>query len=458
MHTIPHTASGMSNESAPNSPHVELAKHHAKRKGFGRFLNILGPGLVSGAADDDPSGIATYSQAGAMYGFSFLWAFPLMYPLLLAVQESCSRIGAVTGKGLAAVLKENYSKWVLYLAVALVFVANTINIGSDLGAMAAAMQLIIPVPFFVLVILFAVIIVLLEVLIPYTMYAKILKWLAITLFAYPITAFLVGQDWKIIFYETFSFRPTINFETAYILVGIFGTTVSPYLFFWDTSEVVEEEIAQHRLNKSGGSPRISHRFLNDLQIDNFVGMTLASVTAWFIVIVCGSVLFSHGITEINSAADAALALEPLVSHFPNAGLIAKLIFSIGILGLGLLAIPTLAGSASYAISETMGWREGLYRNVTKAPGFYAVIIVATFVGLLTNFIGVDPIKALVFTAVFNGIAAIPLLLMIARVGNNQKIMGEYKNGMVSNIFVRLAFVCMTVAVLFLFYTVLAGKA
>jgi Mn2+/Fe2+ NRAMP family transporter len=244
----------------------------------------------------------------------------------------------------------------------------------------------------------------------------------------------------------------------YILVGMIGTTVSPYLFFWDTSEVVEDEIAKGRLAKSGvGSPTITKRFLKSLRIDNFVGMALASVTAWFIVIVCGSVLFSHGTTSINTASDAAMALEPLVKNFPNAGLIAKLIFSVGILGLGLLAIPTLAGSASYAISETMGWKEGLYRKFKRATGFYAVIAMATLVGLAINFLGIDPIKALVFTAVFNGIAAVPLLFMIARVGNNRTIMGEHKNSTLSNIFVNLAFGTITIAVGFLFYAALTGR-
>jgi len=421
-----------------------------------RFLHILGPGVVTGAADDDPSGIATYSQAGANYGMGLLWAFPIMYPLLLAVQESCSRIGAVTGKGLAANIKANYSKKILYTSVFLVVAANTINIGSDLGAMAATAQLIVPVPFAVLAIFFAVVIILLEILIPYKVYAHVLKWLAITLFAYPITAFVVGQDWHAIFAATFFTLPKINFETAYILVGMIGTTISPYLFFWDTSQVVEEEISHGRISKNK-PPRITKHFLRSLRIDNFVGMTLASVTAWFIVIVCASVLFSSGITEINTAADAARALEPLVQGFPNSGLIAKLIFSTGIIGLGLLAIPTLAGSASYAISETMGWKEGLSRGFGRAKKFYGIIALATLAGLSMNFFGINPIKALVFTAVFNGVAAVPLLFMIAKVGNNTNIMGEHKNGFLSNIGVILAFLILSAAALFLFYAIAIGK-
>lgn len=437
---------------------VNIGKSFMNRKRYSRFLRVLGPGLVTGAADDDPSGIATYSQAGAGFGYGLLWAFPLMYPLLLAVQESCARIGAITGKGLAANLKANYSKKVLYSAVFLVVLANTINIGSDLGAMAATAQLFIPLPFALLAVCFAIIVILLEIFVSYKNYARILKWLAITLFAYPITAFVIGQDWGEIFRATFALHPKLNFETMYIFVGMLGTTISPYLFFWDTSEVVEVEISKHNMAKIGEDPKATKRFLRGLRIDNFTGMTLASVTAWFIVIVCGTVLFSNGITEINTAADAAKALEPLVSGFPNAGLVAKLVFSVGVIGLGLLAVPVLAGSASYAITETLGWKEGLYRKFKKAIGFYVVIGVATIVGLSINFLGIDPIKALVFTAVFNGIAAVPLLFMIAKVGNNKKIMGQYKNGIISNIGVITAFIIMAIAVLFLFYAMLTGQA
>ncbi len=434
---------------------INIGKGMLAHKRFSRFVRVLGPGLVTGAADDDPSGIATYSQAGAGFGYSLLWAFPLMYPLLLAVQESCARIGAITGKGLAAVIKENYSKKLLYMSVLLVVVANTVNIGADLGAMAATTQLFIQVPFAVLAVFYSVLIILLVVFVNYKTYAKILKWLAITLFAYPITALLVGQNWPEVFRSTFTLRPAINSQTLYIFVGMLGTTISPYLFFWDTSEVVEEEIAKRNTKKIGSIPKSTKRFLHSLRLDNFVGMTLASVTAWFIVIACASTLNRHGITEINTAADAARALEPLVKGFPNAGLIAKLIFSVGIIGIGLLAVPVLAGSSAYAISEAMGWKEGLYRKFKRAAGFYVIIVVATVAGLGMNFLGIDPIKALVFTAVFNGIAAVPLLLMIAKVGNSTAVMGEYKNGWLSNSGVRIAFVIMTSAVVLLFISFLA---
>jgi NRAMP (natural resistance-associated macrophage protein)-like metal ion transporter len=434
-----------------------ITKYIMHRGRFSRFIRVLGPGVITGAADDDPSGIATYSQAGAKFGLGFLWLFPIMYPLLLAVQESCSRIGAVTGKGLAAVIKSNYSKKLLAMSVLLVIVANTINIGADLGAMAATTQLFVDIPYGVLAIFYAIFIVLLVIFVNYKKYANILKWLAVALLAYPITAFLVGQDWGEIFRSTFMSMPVINAETVYIMVGILGTTISPYCFFWDTSEIVEEEISHHRLSEAGKVPRLSRRFLRNIRLDNFMGMTLASVTAWFIVIVCASVLFENGVTDINNASDAARALEPLVQGFPYAGLIAKLIFSVGIIGIGLLAIPTLAGSSAYAISEMFGWKEGLYRKFKHAIGFYAIIIIATGVGLLINFIGIDPIQALIFTAVFNGIAAVPLLWMIMKVGNNAEIMGQYKNGVLSNVFVRISFVVMALATLALFYFMATGQ-
>ncbi|HSW77740.1 MAG TPA: divalent metal cation transporter [Candidatus Chromulinivoraceae bacterium] len=431
-----------------------ISKRVFERRRFSRFVRILGPGIVTGAADDDPSGIATYSQTGAQYGFGLLWVFPFMFPLLLAVQESCSRIGAVTGKGLAAIIKQHYSKKLLFMSVTLVVVANIVNIGSDLGAMAATTQLFVNLPYALLATIYSAIIVLLVVFVNYKTYAKILKWLALALLSYPVTAFLVGQNWGEIFQHTFTTIPSFNLDTMYILVGLLGTTISPYLFFWDTSEIVEEEISKHRLNSKSISPKINKHFLRSVRLDNFTGMALATVTAWFIVIVCASVLFKNGITEINTASDAAHALEPLVNNFPNAGLIAKLIFSVGIIGIGLLAVPVLAGSSSYAISESVGWTEGLYHKFKRAAGFYVVIILATVVGLLINFLGIDPIKALIFTAVFNGIAAVPLLFMIAKVGNNQTIMGEYKNGRVSNFFVRLAFVVMAAAVLVLLFSYL----
>ncbi len=435
---------------------VAIAKAAINRKRYNRFLRVLGPGLVTGAADDDPSGIATYSQAGAAYGMGLLWTFPLMYPMLLAVQESCARIGAITGKGLAANLKEHYSRPVLICAVALVVMANTLNIGADLGAMAAAMQLFVDIPFELLAAGFAVGVIVLETGVPYKTYAKILKWLAISLFAYPVTAFVIGQDWPRVLQATFTPPQSFDITMMYIIVGMLGTTISPYLFFWDTSEVVEEEIKKRNIAKIGHDPVATKHFLHKLRIDNFVGMSLASATAWFVVIVCSSVLFSQGITTIDSAADAAKALEPLVSTFPHAGFLSKVIFSVGIIGLGMLAVPVLAGSASYAIAESFGWKEGLWRRARRAVGFYGIIVAATLVGLSINFLGIDPIKALIFTAVINGIAAVPLLYMIARVGSNHAIMGEYKNGIWSKLGIWTTFGVMLIAGILLLIGLMLG--
>ena len=438
---------------------VHISRYLTNRKRYGRFLRILGPGVITGAADDDPSGIATYSQAGAQFGMGLLWAFPLMFPLLLAVQECCARIGAVTGKGLAAILKENYSRKLLYTSVALVVVANTVNIGADFGALASTTQLLVPVNFAVLAVGFAVVITMLEIFVPYKRYASFLKWLALSLLAYPITAFMIHQNWHNIAAQTFTLHPKLNMATMYILVGMIGTTISPYLFFWDTSEVVENEIISHRLAETKSTaPRINRHFIRSVRVDNFVGMAITVVTAWFIVIVCGSVLFAHGVKNINTAADAARALQPLVQSFPNAGLVAKIIFSVGIIGIGLLAIPVLAGSASYAISETLGWKEGLHHKFRRATGFYVVIIISTLLGVGMNFLGIDPIKALVFAAVFNGISAVPLLLMIAKVGSNRTIMGEYKNGWASNLGIYTAFAIMLAAALVMFYAFATGNA
>ncbi len=428
-----------------------IAKSILHYKKFNRALRMLGPGITTGAADDDPSGIVTYSQAGATYGYALLWAFPIMYPMLLAVQEACSRIGAVTGKGLAAVLKDNYSKKLLYLAVMLVVIANIVNIGADIGAVVVTMQLFTTLPFAVLAFLLTGLILLLEIFVSYKRYAKILKWLTLSLLAYPIASILVGQSWGELWTATTHINVNFDFKILYLLVGIIGTTISPYLFFWDTSEVVEDEIEHKRLaENTQKEPRISKRFLRSVRIDNFVGMTFASLGAWFIVVLCASVLHANGVTEINSVADAARALEPLVDNFPNAGLIAKIVFSIGVFGLGMLAIPVLAGSASYAVSELFNWREGLHRKFKKATGFYVIIILSTLAGLALNFIGIDPIKALVFAAVFNGVSAIPLLYMIIKIGNNKNVMGEHKNGILSNIFVTLAFLMILAASIVMF--------
>lgn len=423
------------------------------KKKLNKLIHVFGPGVTTGAADDDPSGIATYSQTGAQFGYGQLWTVLFMYPLMTAIQEATARIGAVSGKGLAAVIRQNYNKKILYTVVLLVVVANTINIGADIGAMAAAAELIIPLPFIVLAIVSTALILVLEIFTSYAVYSKILKWLTLSLLAYPITAFIIGQPWGEIIKATFIPHIEFSFGFLFIITAVLGTTISPYMFFWEASQEVEEEIAQGRVNRIGGIPRISRFFIKNLRLDNIIGMFASEVTAWFIIIVAATVLHSSGVTNIATAADAAKALEPLVHNFPNAGFLAKTIFAIGIIGLGLLGIPILAGSASYALSEAFNWHEGLYRKLKEAHGFYGILTIATLIGLLINFIGINPIKALIFTAVINGAVAVPLIFLIARIARNKKIMGDYQSGYLSNALVWTTFVIMATAVLAMFFTI-----
>jgi NRAMP (natural resistance-associated macrophage protein)-like metal ion transporter len=426
-----------------------------RERGFLHFLKILGPGVITGAADDDPSGIATYAQTGAQFGFGQLWTSLYQIPLLLAVQEACARIGAVTGMGLAGVIKEHYSRRVLVGVVLLVVVANTINIGADIGAVAEAGALVVNAPTWLLAVLTATVVLLLEIYVSYRNYAKVLKWLALALLAYPATALIIHQSWGEILYATFVPHIEFTFAFLFIITGVFGTSISPYMFFWQASEEVEEEISHSVPLEAGGRPRLPRNFISDMRLDTTAGMVAAEVAQWFIIITTASVLFRHGVTNITTAAQAAKALEPLVSSFPNSGQLARDLFAVGIIGLGLLGIPVLAGSAAYALSEAFGWKEGLSRRLDEARGFYGVITVSTLVGLSLNFVGIDPMKALVFTAVFNGIAAVPLLFLIGRINGDGSILGDYRGGPLSRTFVWITFAVMALSGVALLYTTLA---
>ena len=420
-------------------------KPQKPKKRFWKLLSILGPGLTTGAADDDPSGIATYSQTGAQFGYKQLWTALYMLPFMIAVQEACSRIGLVTGKGLAAIIKDHYSKKTLYMVVGIVVLANTINIGADIGAMAAAAGLLIPLPFAVLTLLFTAIILILEIFTSYRTYSKILKWLALSLLAYPITVAIIEQPWQTIFYASIIPKVEFSFSFLFIIVGVFGTTISPYMFFWQTSQEVEEEKERRILKPAGTDSLLKH--IKVMRIDNGIGMVISEFTTWCILVVAASTLHDKGITDIRTAADAAKALEPLVSTFPYAGLLAKIIFSIGIIGLGLLAVPILSGSAAYAVAETFRWNSGLNQKLKKAHGFYGVITIATLIGLVINFVGIDPVKALIYAAVLNGIATVPLLYIIAKIAASKEIMGVYKSQRLSKLFVWLTFAAMSIAVI-----------
>jgi NRAMP (natural resistance-associated macrophage protein)-like metal ion transporter len=422
----------------------------AKIKGFWR---VLGPGLVTGAADDDPSGIATYSQTGAQFGYGQLWTALYMLPLMTAVQEACARIGLVTGKGITTIVKEQYSRTVLYAVVGLVVIANIINIGADLGAMAASAQLLVHVPFIVLTLVFTAIILLLEVFTNYKTYSKILKWLAITLLAYPITLFIVHQPWATVLKASVVPHFEFTFAFFFIITGVLGTTISPYMFFWEASQEVEEDKEKHLIKN--GKTNISWISVRKMRVDNTFGMIFSEFATWSIIVVGATVLHASGVRDVKTAADAAKAIEPLVHSFPHAGLLSKLIFSIGVIGLGLLAIPVLSGSAAYSVSEALNWKASLNLKLKKAPGFYAIIIAATIIGLLLNFIGVDPVKALVYAAVLNGVAAVPLLFLILKIAANEKIMGEFKSKWPSTTILWITFIAMGAAAIGMFYTIFA---
>lgn len=392
----------------------------------GEYIKKLGPGLITGAADDDPSGIATYSQTGAQYGTSLLWLAGWTFPLMAMIQEMCARIALVTGQGLAANIKHAFSRKILYICTFLLFVANTLNIGADLGAMAKAVQLLSPdLSFTFLVIFIGLVGLFLQVIIPYKKYARYLKWLVITLFAYVATGLMIDMDWSLLLRD--GIIPSITFTKTQILLitGVLGTTISPYLFFWQTSQEVEEQIAEGKVTVK------SRRGTNDqeikkMRIDVWIGMFLSNLVMFFIIAVCANTLFKNGITNIGTASDAAQALTPL------AGSWATVLFAIGIIGTGMLAIPILAGSASYAISESFGWKEGLYRKLNEARAFYGVIIVSIIIGILINFIGIDPIKALIYSAIANGIIAPIVLVFIVYISGNKQIMGRYKNSRLGN--------------------------
>ncbi|MBB6107712.1 NRAMP (natural resistance-associated macrophage protein) metal ion transporters [Mucilaginibacter lappiensis] len=420
------------------------------KKSIWKWLTVLGPGLTTGAADDDPFGIATYSQTGAQFGYGQLWTALYMLPFMTAVQEACARIGLVTGKGIAAVVKDNYNRTVLYGVVGLVVIANTINIGADIGAMASAAQLLIPIPFTVLTLSFTALILLLEIFTNYKVYSRILKWLALTLLSYPITVFIIHQDWPTVLKATVTPHFEFNFAFLFIITGVFGTTITPYMFFWEASQEVEEEREKGLLRK--GKPAISWSHIHRMRKDNTAGMIISEFTTWCILLVGATVLHNSGIKDLKTAADAAKALEPLVHSFPNAGYLAKLIFSVGIIGLGLLAVPVLSGSAAYAVSEAANWNASLNLKLKRAHGFYGVITIATVIGLIINFVGINPVKALVFTAVLNGVAAVPLLFLIVKITASEKIMGEYKSGWLSKALLWITFIVMGAASVALFFT------
>lgn len=385
------------------------------------FWTSLGPGLVTGAADDDPSGIATYSQAGASYGFQLLWLAGFTFPLMAIVQEMCARIGLTTGRGLAGNIRINYPKWVLYICALFLFIANTLNIGADIGAMAKAAELLNPqLNFALLCTGFTFFCVLLQIFSPYEKYARYLKYLVLVLLSYIATLFLVHVDTKQLILHTIIPSITFSKDQLFLITGILGTTISPYLFFWQTSHEIEEDIL-HGKTTIRLREGTTDKEIKKMRIDVWTGMFVSNIVMYFIIATCAAVLFTHGITTINSAADAANALRPL------AGEQAFLLFAIGIIGMGLLAVPVLAGSVAYTVAETFRWRSGLYRKLNEARAFYGVLIISMLLGLSINFIGIDPIKLLIYSAVANGLVAPIILFLIVHMTSSRKVVKERVN-------------------------------
>lgn len=417
-------------------------------------LKSLGPGLITGASDDDPSGIATYSQTGASFGLGMLWMALFQYPMMAVVQEMCARIGITEGDGLAFVMMKKYSKKVVLPIASLLLIANTINIGADIGAMGASIRLLIPqLPFLVPTLLFTGLILFAEIVIPYHKYVKILKYLTMSLFAYVITAMIVGGTFQELFIA--SVVPHIEFtsEFAMMFVAILGTTISPYLFFWQTSQEAEEDLDKKKIKDIDvGKPNIAKKELKAMRADVAIGMLFSQLIMWAIIVTTAGSLHTHGITDIQTSDQAAKALEPAVKSFPNSGEISKVVFSLGIIGTGLLAVPVLAGSSAYALSDVFGWKQGLNKKFGQAKSFYVVIAASTLVGLWINFSDIDPIKALVYAAVINGVTAVPILYTIMKIANDKKILENRVNGRFSNVLGWATVTIMGISVVVMFST------
>jgi NRAMP (natural resistance-associated macrophage protein)-like metal ion transporter len=383
------------------------------------LLNILGPGLTAGASDDDPSGIATYSQAGAQFGYSLGWTLLFTFPLMAAIQEISARIGRVTGYGIAGNIRRHYSIWLLRALVGLVLIANIINLGADVGAMGAAVKLLAGGPAQLYVAAFGLGSVLLEVFMRYSRYVAVLKWLSLSLLAYAATAFIVHVPWSRVAVDLFV--PHIAWQSSYFItvVAVFGTTISPYLFFWQAEEEVEDQQEKPGAEPLKQAPEQAPRELRRIQFDTYIGMAISNLVALFIVVTTAATLNVHGITDIQTSAQAAEALRPLAGDFAFA------MFAAGIIGTGLLALPVLAGSAAYALGEAMSWPVGLARQWYQARAFYGTIAVATAIGVAMNYFPIDPMKALFWSAVINGVAAVPIMAVMMLIAMREKAMGIF---------------------------------
>jgi NRAMP (natural resistance-associated macrophage protein)-like metal ion transporter len=415
---------------------------HKKKKPskLKRFFKLLGPGLVTGASDDDPSGIATYSQAGAQFGLGTLWTALITFPLMAAIQEMCARVGVVTSQGLTSNLRNNYPKWILYLMILFTFPAVILNISADLAGMGAVANLIIPsIPSYVFTIAFTIILMALIIYLPYQKISSILKYLCVFLLLYLIVPFLVKQNWLDILKHTFI--PTIKLDKEFIsiLVAILGTTISPYLFFWQAT--MEAEDVKHKKRKL----IVDKRTIQKVDMDVSFGMFFSNLVMYFIILTAGTVLFQGGIKEITTVEQAAKALEPI------AGKLSYALFALGVLGTGLLAVPVLTGCLSYMMSETFNWNGGLDKKYYEAKPFYWVIIISLLIGLAINFVGISPVKALIYTAILYGVSSPVLIGVILHMSNNKKIMGKFTNGKLSNILGVITLLLTTASAVALLY-------
>ncbi len=417
-----------------------------KEKSGPSLFKILGPGLVTGAADDDPSGIATYSQVGAQFGFGMLWTMLFSFPLMCGIQEISGRIGRITGRGIAGNLRRYYSKPVLYAVVFLMLVANIINLGADIQSMGAAVNLLVGGPVLLYSAIFVVVSVGLETFVSYNKYSGILKWLCIVLFAYVATVFVVHVPWGAALKATVI--PRITLKPAYItsIVAVFGTTISPYLFFWQAQQEVETQKATPGAKPLREDPGAAPVQLHRIRVDTYLGMAFSNLVAFFIILTAAATLHAHGVTDIQTSTQAASALRPIAGKF------AFLLFAVGIVGTGLLALPVLAGSAAYAVGEALGWTVGLSNSLSKARGFYRIIAASTLIGLALNFVHVNPIKALFWSAVINGVVAVPIMFLMMQMGQNSKVMGQLTLSPGLRIFGWLGTLVMLLAAIGLFAT------
>ena len=415
------------------------------------FFKRIGPGFVTGAADDDPSGIATYSMAGAKYGYKLNWTMLFLWPAMMSIQEMCARVGMVSGKGLATIIKKYYSKRMLVLATSLLAIANIINIGADLGIMAASMQMLFDFNYFYWLAVAAIFIVWMQIAVPYKKYIKYLQGLSFILVVYLFTAFLVKQDFSELVWNTLVPQIELNLEFLMVVIGLVGTTISPYLFFWQTSQEVEEEINSGKIKDFNYHPKVVRKDIKRMEFDTKAGMLFSNLIALAIMITTAGTLHANGILSIDTPQQAAMALKPLAGNF------AYLLFAIGIIGIGWQSIPVLAGSLAYAVSEAFGLKEGLSKKFSQAKVFYIIIAVATGIGFLINLLGINVMDALYYAAIINGVASVPLIAIIIKVSDDKRVVGDFKTKKKHRWAALITLVFMTMAVLVMLWQIVAGK-